>query len=306
MEDINIKEILLEQFEDDPLYRLAIRNDLEDNIFSDSILSSLHPGTTYSTVETGRMIDRSDSTIRNHFRTDLIEYIAPEKYGKFYRLDYKSVFRLHLIFLLNEKAGKNTIDLLAELGMQPGITVAGNVKRIGRSSNSSELQEYNDDYNNNFKLENRISELEEKFNLQSLMLNILKYEKDISDFERKINSEEAKIAEIKSNIRVKYLEDKQSLLLTNSLKNSLKPSLFGFLKKNDSVDIQKFSSEIDSQLKEKYEKEINDKISEHEMNIRQFIEAKQRLELSLGKEKKQLETHMEINEDKQRITAPVE
>ena len=111
MEEKDMKTVLTQEFHDDPIYKLALLNKLDDYLFTEGILS-MHQESTYSTVETGRIIERSDSTIRNHFRSDLLDYIAPEKFGKYYRLNYKSVFRLQLIFILMEKASKTSVDLL--------------------------------------------------------------------------------------------------------------------------------------------------------------------------------------------------
>ncbi|KAA9014893.1 coiled-coil domain-containing protein [Niallia endozanthoxylica] len=202
MEELDMKEILIREFENDPIYRLALLNKLEDSIFTESILA-LHKDTTYSTVETGKIIDRADSTIRNHFRSELVDYIAPEKYGKFYRLNYKSVFKLHLIFLLMDKAGKTTIDFLSELGLEPGVTVSSNIKRLAPHNERNDLQS-RDTGQDNVLIETRIQEFEKKIDLQNTMINILKYEKDISDLESKITHNQSKINEILILSRMQY------------------------------------------------------------------------------------------------------
>ena len=309
MEEIDMKEVLTSEFENDPIYRLALLNKLEESLFTESILS-LHKDTTYSTVETGKIIDRSDSTIRNHFRSELVDYIAPEKYGKFYRLDYKSVFRLHLIFLLMDKVGKTTIDILAELGIQPGISVSSNFKKMPHR-NENGFQKENNEYNEIVLVDTKLLEFEKKLDLQGIMINILKYEKDISDIERRISNSQSsinkilvrsrmkiekeiseiekdiainksKITEAQSQSRMKFLEDKQSLLITNSLKNSLKKSSFlGFLKKNDDVNVQQLANDIDENLKVKYENELQEKIKEYNSNIESLNDKKKHLEGNL-------------------------
>lgn len=281
-----MKKLLKEEFENDPIYRLAILNGLEDSLFTENILS-MHKEISYSTVEAGRIIERSDSTIRNHFRSDLIEYIAPEKFGKYYRLNYKSVFRLHLIFLLMEKASKTTVDLLAELGMQPSIQIGGNIKRIPRS-NSRELQEWNqqkEEEDQNL-IEDRLKNLEHAMNIQSLMLNILKYEKDLADIERKIENRESAINQIKSEFHMRYLEEKQSQLLTNSLKKTIqKPSFFGLFKKTEEIDVQQISKQIEDNLKEKFDREVQSKIKEHQDEIEKLKAEKEKINTSLLEEK---------------------
>ncbi|WP_338473394.1 hypothetical protein R4Z10_21350 (plasmid) [Niallia sp. XMNu-256] len=307
VEELDMKEVLTSEFENDPIYRLALLNKLEDSIFTESILS-LHKDTTYSTVETGKIIDRSDSTIRNHFRSELVDYIAPEKYGKFYRLDYKSVFRLHLIFLLMDKVGKTTIDILAELGVQPGISVTGNFRKMPQRNENKNFQYENRENYDIVPVDTRLLEFENKLDMQGIMINILKYEKDISDIERLISDtqssinkilvrsrvkfekeiselekdiakNQSSIIEAQSQSKMKFLEERQSLLITKSLKNSLKKSSFlGFLKRNDDVNVQQLATEIDGSLKEKYDNELQEKIKEYNFTIETLNSKKKHLE----------------------------
>lgn len=280
MENMDIREMLLKEFENDPIYRMAILNGLQDSLFTDGILS-MHKEMTYSTVETGRIIERSDSTIRNHFRSDLIDYIQPEKFGKFYRLNYKSVFRLHMIFVLMEKSAKTTVDLLAELGMQPALAMGGNLKRVQRSE-SRELQEWNEsnDYND------RLTTLEKNIGLQGLMLNILKYEKDLSDLERRLENQIASIEQIKSEAYMRYLEQKQTQLLTTSLRKTIqKPSFFALFKKSEEVDLDQISKELETNLKQKMEQEVEDKIKAHTEEIKKLEEEKVKVKSLLHEEK---------------------
>ncbi len=339
-----MKEILINEFENDPIYRLALLNKLEDSIFTESILA-LHKDTTYSTVETGKIIDRSDSTIRNHFRSELVDYIAPEKFGKFYRLNYKSIFKLHLVFLLIDQAGKTTIDILSELGIEPGVTVSSNFKRLPPRNERNDLQSENDgqDY---FLIETKVQEFEQKLDLQRIMINILKYEKEISDLERKIThnhskineililsrlkyekeiseieqkithnhskineilmrslmeyekeiseleqeitNNQSKISEAQDQSRMKFLEEKQSLLITNSLKNSFKKSSFlGFLKKSE-VDVHQLANDINSNLRVKYDNEAQENIKEFKSIIKDLQGKKVTIEGKLKPIKNQL------------------
>ena len=305
-----MKEVLISEFKNDPIYRLALLNKLEDSIFTESILS-LHKDTTYSTVDTGKIIDRSDSTIRNHFRSELLDYIAPEKYGKFYRLDYKSVFRLQLIFLLMDKLGKTTIDILAELGIQPGISVTGNFKKVPHRNDNKSFQKGNREIDDILPVDTKLQEFEHKLNLQGIMLNVLKYEKDISDIERRISNnqssinktlvrsrmifekeiseiekdiakKQAEITEAQSHSKMKFLEERQSLLIVNSLRNSLKKSSFlGFLKKNDDVNVQQLANEIDENLKVKFDNELQEKVNKFNSDIETLNNKKSILENKL-------------------------
>ncbi|MCS0824745.1 hypothetical protein NX029_12255 [Cytobacillus firmus] len=292
MESLDMKELLMEEFENDPIFRMAVLNGLEDSVFTTGI-QSMHKDMTYSTVEAGRIIERSDSTIRNHFRSDLIEYIQPEKFGKFYRLNYKSVFRLHLIFVLMDKASKTSVDLLAELGMQPGVSMGGNVKRVQRES--TDLQEYSDQLQNNF--EERLSTMERNLGFQSKMLNILKYEKDISDIERKLERKEVEIDQIKTDAYMKYLEEKQTQLLSTSLKKSIqKPSFLGLFKKPDIIDVEQINKDVETKLKEKMDQEIKEKINIARKEIETLQEEKRKVNTLLQQERDSF-SNMQLDTD---------
>lgn len=287
MENVDIKAKLLEEFNDDPLYKLCLMNGLEEYLFNENILS-LHINASYSTVETGRFIERPDSTIRNHFRSDLVDYIAPERFGKYYRLSAYSVFRLHMIFLLMEKAQKTTVDLLAELGMQPTPVVGGNLKRVARfnQQDSRGLRTGYEDLDEEYVSNQRFEKLEHAFGLQAVMLNILKYEKDIADLERKIDYNRSTITQITTDNRMKFLEEKQSRLLTSSLKRTQKkPSFKDFFKKSEEVEIEKIESEINLNLKEKYDKELQESIEKYSSDISKLEQEKTALITSLEKEK---------------------
>jgi hypothetical protein len=283
----DIKTLILNEFSNDPVYRLALLNDLEDYIFTKEILS-MHHEINYSTVDAGKIIGRADSTIRNHFRSDLLKYINPEKYGKYYRLNFVSVFKLHLIFLLIEKAGKTSIDILVELGIQPAsieydsgfeLPKKNHLQPSNRNGNSGE-----------YELEGRLDELEKSFKIQSIMLSLLKYEKDLSDVDREIEVYESKIEKIQTNAHMKYLEESQTQMLALSLKNPTKKrSLFDIFKKsNDTeVNVLELSKEIEMKLKEKMKEEMKSKIGEYEEKLLEAREKQIKLkELHQQEEKK--------------------
>ena len=93
---------------------------------------------------------------------------------------------------------------------------------------------------------------------------------------------QSKIIEAQSQSKMKFLEERQSLLITNSLKNSLKKSSFlGFLKKNDDVNVHQLATEIDDNLKGKYDNEFQEKIKEYNSTIETLNSKKKNLESKL-------------------------
>lgn len=118
-----LKEIYEKEFKHDPVYRMVIASRLEGYLFPDSLMK-VETNKTYSTIEVGEFIGRKDSTIRNYFTTDLLDYIGPEKVGNLYRLDYINIFKIHMISLLFDRGKKSRKEIAYELGIQSGVNIS--------------------------------------------------------------------------------------------------------------------------------------------------------------------------------------
>lgn len=277
----DMKEQLIQEFENDRLYHLIKIKNLEDYLFTEEILS-MHTDITYSTIEAGQILGKPDSTIRNHFRSDLIEYIAPERLGKYYRLNYKSIFRLHMIFLLIEKASQTTVALLSELGLQPTVVIddrsRSELSNSGKSvpTNAINLEEILVSMNKLMK---------EQAEAQANVMNILKYENKITKITAEIEFNKLKIEKIRSEYKQKYLEERQEKLLIYQAKNPKKKSLLGLFKNKN--DLKEMENQF-IQIKKKYEEYEKD-----DVNIKEYTTLIESLEdelKNLQKEKEQLET----------------
>jgi hypothetical protein len=157
------------------------------------------------------------------------------------------------------------------------------------------LQEWNEpnDYND------RLTTLEKNMGLQGLMLNILKYEKDLSELERRLENRAASIEQIKSEAYMRYLEQKQSQLLTTSIRKTIqKPSFLGLFKKAEEVDIDQIAKELETNLKQKMEQEVEDKIKVHTEEIKKLEEEKVKVKSLLQEEKTSFSNfQLETNND---------
>lgn len=289
MDDLNMKEILINEFKDDPIYKFCLINKLESYLFTESILE-MHTETSYSTVEAGKILGRNDSTIRNHFRSDLIEYIAPERYGKYYRLDYISVFKLQMVFVLMEKAGKGSVDILVEAGIHASeLFTSSGIKKPARQE-SNDLKVIRRESDQDEMIDDRLNDLEKNLAIQTIQLNIIKYEKDLNELDRIIGESESSIELIKLNEQNQYLEQRQLQLLSASLNKSFeKKGMFGFIKKPDNLDINMISKEVDDGLKAKKDQIIKEKINIHQDRIEKAKEEKQAIQKNLEIEKKNFE-----------------
>jgi hypothetical protein len=289
MDDLNMKEILITEFKDDPIYKLCLINKLESYLFTKGILE-LHTETSYSTVEAGRILGRNDSTIRNHFRSDLIEYIAPERYGKYYRLDYICVFKLQMVFVLMEKAGKGSVDILVEAGIHASELFTSNGVKKPVRHESNDLKVIRRESDEDGMIVDRLNDLEKNLAIQTIQLNIVKYEKDINELERIIGESESSIELIKLNEQNLYLEQRQLQLLSASLNKSFeKKGLFGFIKKPDNLDVNMISKELDDGLKAKKDQIVKEKIKIYQERIEETKEKKKVIQQNLEIEKKNFE-----------------
>lgn len=267
MERPDIKKILEEEFKGDPLYRMIQFHGLEDKIFTDRILE-LVPDVPYSTTEAGRIVDKADSTIRNYFRTELFEYIRPEKYGRAYRLKYDGVFKIHLIFILIDHAGKSTVDLLVELGMEPAVTLT-NGKKLPQSSQRHDIGPVSQTREVDDEFKTKISMI---IRSQDLKYELLKREKDLLDIDRQIDSCKSKMKEIETEERFKELEEKQQQLFSLTVKNtSGKQSFLDlFRKPKDNQELIDESKKINQQVENKYKKEITAKKETEETKLNEL------------------------------------
>ena len=289
VEERSMREILEYDFKDDPVYKLCLnKDDLElDMLFSPAILG-LSRKVVYSTVDAGKILQRNDSTIRNHFRTDIIKYIKPEKHGKYYRLDYKSVFRLHMVFVLMENTSSTSTDILIEAGLQQPEPFADSGPTIRKKQGSQENELKAFDRAGYEDLADRMDLLEHISVVQGHRLNISEYEKEITRLNQVILENEYEIEKIKTAEHIKYLEDRQSRLLTASLNKTFeKKGFFGF-KKPDSLQVE-LPKDLEEELKKKKQDLITQSIKVHEEKVQNAKNGIDKIEKKLFSEQERLE-----------------
>lgn len=288
VEERSMKEILEYDFKDDPVYKLCLnKDDLKlDMLFSPAILG-LSKKVVYSTVDAGKILQRNDSTIRNHFRTDIIKYIKPEKHGKYYRLDYKSVFRLHMVFVLMENTSSTSTDILIEAGLQQPEPFADSSPTIRKKQGHKESGLQSFDSTGYEDLAERVDILEHFSVVQTHRLNISEYEKQLTRLNQIVMENAHEIEKIKTAEHIKYLEDRQSRLLTASLNKTFeKKGFFGF-KKPDSLKVE-LPMDLEEELKKKKEDLIAQNIKIHEDQVANAKSEIIRIEKDLERERGRL------------------
>jgi hypothetical protein len=287
--DYNMKELLEENFNDDPIFREIQINKIDlDEVFTDSIIE-MHPETTYSTVEAGKIIGRKDSTLRNYFRTELEDYVAPERSGKYYRLNYQSVFRLHMILLLVEKANKTTVDIGYALGISALSSNGSSIKHKRRATENSlePSQENNNSQLNELKkmmlIQNmRQVELQERANLTNLKVELTNIDREMDSIYNKI--EIVKLTQEKELTNNKYYKVLDyTLRNTRAGNKETKKGFWAFFKPQsdeDEVDIDQVLREASTNAEKELAAtaEVEEETKELKTKLKELEEDKKKKE----------------------------
>lgn len=202
---MEIKDLLENEFEDDVLYKTIIKAGLKKELFTKGILS-MDTELVYSTVEAGKILGRPDSTIRNYFRTELIDYIEPERMGKFYRMNYKSAFRLHMILILIEKTSKNIADISYEIGLRALSSSDRHTIRVLDSN--SEHREVSGVPTNQTDLNDRLQAMEHNFKVLNSWIHVNQEKELLKEYENRLLHCEKDIEGIQKDKTILKLEDR--------------------------------------------------------------------------------------------------
>src|SRR5690606_11459440 len=113
---INLEEMTLQEeietvFKDDPLYQLIEEEGLTEELIPNKLLDGLNRKNQYTISEAAEKLEKKDYQFRNILqRNGLEEYVQVTQAGKLYRLDYRGIYRLFMIFLLQDRFGKRPVD----------------------------------------------------------------------------------------------------------------------------------------------------------------------------------------------------
>ena len=295
-----LKARLEQEFKEDPIRHEITYAGLEDQLYTEEILS-MHTEASFSTVDAGKILDKSDSTIRNYFRTELVFYIEPERVDNRYRLNYKSIFKLRMIFLLTDHARKTTADLLLALGLK-GAQVLTNGKRLTKEPRTGHLVPgvvTNENMEpvlsliqknaaQNEIIKNKIEVLELEKQLQQL-------EKDLLQCTFEISYLELQNEKITSQYQFKYLQDRQDQFLKIAMQESGKKG--GLLQafkqvfsKNSGVEeVLEGSKQVTDELNESLQNELNEALKENKEEIKEKGAKKKEIKDQIEAKKKELQ-----------------
>lgn len=127
---LNMKELIENEFVDDPLYLdYLINKELDNSLLFPDFLDQLQPEVEYSTTQVSTLLNKSDAMIR-YYMNQLKNYITIIKTSRNYRLRYNQIYKLYLTCLHIDEAGKNINDIKVTLGeeLQRVVTESTNYK----------------------------------------------------------------------------------------------------------------------------------------------------------------------------------
>ncbi|MFD1736239.1 hypothetical protein ACFSCX_06630 [Bacillus salitolerans] len=123
MEFEHLKEKIREEFEGDVLHERVRkefrgREDLEEILYPRNILEKIDIESMYSLTQAAEFFkDKQLYDLRNLInRHSLNEYLEVEKNGKMHRLDFRAIYRFHLVFILKDQANMQPYDIAELVG----------------------------------------------------------------------------------------------------------------------------------------------------------------------------------------------
>ncbi|WP_121616792.1 hypothetical protein [Virgibacillus halodenitrificans] len=285
--DVDMVELLQDEFMEDPLYREILANsDLRLKLFPEFI-KGLHPKKQYTTLEVSEMIEEKDSTVRYYMNT-LLEYIQPIRNNRNYRLMYDSIYKLYLVFLYTRDYGRNTNDVKMLLPMFPDSQIVeGRVVNNSDVSVKQRKTSINDGYLLGFLLNlaeyNQTNE-DSQYELHNKYIDFFqtktKHDKVIQKIrstERELNEEEINLVHLHQELSNLNLE---LAIKTMKEKDTFAAKLVSVLRKMFKTEVEEeeevsFFSVKDDDPKIQSQKE---KINATENGIKQLMEKLKELE----------------------------
>ncbi|WP_374193925.1 hypothetical protein [Alkalihalobacillus sp. BA299] len=293
-----MKELIDNQFINDDLKKhIELYDVLAEKLYPEFI-NKLHPETTYSTTEVASFLDKNDSTLRNYLRNEnLVKYIKPVRSGRYYRLNYESVFRLHMILLYLEQ-GKSIADIEVILGYRSEMLDydTGQKSNSLKSSPSTEQQ---------LMLKKYLEYTNKKIELLEFENKIHAKRRDYDETLSEITTKQIELNLIETQISNLRLEKRNHQLLTLSLKRTIpqKSGLLNNLFRKQNVDIDNEINEATKQLTETEDPKAEE-YKTKKMELKKEIE-ELKLELKVIKsEIKEDEKKLEGQKESLRLNEP--
>lgn len=126
-------------FSDDPLYQLLLEEGRGKLLLPEKLFNQLKRRNLYSISQAAEILEKKDYHIRNNIqRNGLGDYVGITQTGKLYRVDYIGIYKLYLIFLLQEELRLNPVDIASIAGVITEKVKEFEVKKVNRPSTHSD------------------------------------------------------------------------------------------------------------------------------------------------------------------------
>lgn len=210
MSEFTIKEILTETFKNDVLWRQIHNLNLEEHLFPESLLKELHMEDTYYTAKAADILGLKNSQpIRNNLaehRKNVREYVQATRTQNQWTFDYKSLFRMHMYFVLNIKGrvapkvishylGNEAEEIVTESMSKTRDKVINEKRQLSEVGNSSTYDErlekiekqlvYHSQLNKLLTLQREYEEANRKVTDWELLMELVNYQLEIAEMRRR-------------------------------------------------------------------------------------------------------------------------
>lgn len=220
---MEIKQLLLNRFKEDPLYKYLVTKRDEEELFPLSVIT-LNVAGRYSTIDVARILDRNDNDVRNIMKLLIKdEYLVDSRVGRNYKLDIYDVYKIFLANLICSKQGFNYTDVKFALGLIQDV-------HKGKNTPSEVASDIEHDFLLNTQtiqiLEAKIDILNAKnLELSRNLLKLYEFAQKISEIELqmlKLNDSLLKLVTEERITSIKYFElENEITLLNNEFRNDL-------------------------------------------------------------------------------------
>ncbi|MEK4701291.1 hypothetical protein MKX47_17260 [Solibacillus sp. FSL R7-0668] len=220
---MEIKQLLLNRFKEDPLYKYLVTKRDEEELFPVSVIT-LNVAGRYSTIDVARILDRNDNDVRNIMKLLIKdEYLVDSRVGRNYKLDIYDVYKIFLANLICSKQGFNYTDVKFALGLIQDV-------HKGKNTPSEVASDIEHDFLLNTQtiqiLEAKIDILNAKnLELSRNLLKLYEFAQKISEIELqmlKLNDSLLKLVTEERITSIKYFElENEITLLNNEFRNDL-------------------------------------------------------------------------------------
>lgn len=296
MDRENFVGLINDKFKNDPLLEQIKISGLDNHLFPDRLIEQLNTNNTYSLSQAAEILEVKDHNLRNYLnRHYLDEYIQTERLGKLYRLDYKSIFKFHMIFILVNYGKRTPTDIASYVGTKAEVgntTIRSNRERAVNDSNniSNELSNSNEFEKRLENIEKSILMMNWERMVEQAKNNLEISIRQVKDWENKVTLIGREIENLELRKLIEKQEKRTSELIKDSHKRigliNNKQATFSFKNlfmkpKIEEVDYDKVLSEAETNADKSvatysYGK-IDDKINALRSEINELQDQKQEL-----------------------------